>query len=49
MKMTLVTSMIKVLLFHDDGYNDNDNDIDNNNIHSANDKYNDKNCIDVAG
>jgi hypothetical protein len=31
MIMTLVMSMIKVLLFHDDGYNDNDNDNTNNN------------------
>ncbi len=46
--------MIKVLLFHEDGYNDNDNDDDNDNDNdndngnannknnSATNKYNDK-------
>ncbi len=51
MIMTLVMPMIKVLLFNDDndkdhGDNDNDNNINNN---SATNKYNDKNCIHVAG
>jgi hypothetical protein len=49
--MTLVMPMIKALLFHDDNdkdHGDNENDDDNNN-NSANDKYNDKNCIHVAG